>query len=93
MARGFESKSVQSQWQDAEDRAEQRLKKRKSPEQVEEEHRRDSLNMSRARVIHDLNSARTEVHRRSLQAALEHLDEQLAALKTERGPEPRDPEQ
>ena len=47
MARGFESKSVQEQWQDAEAAAEQRKKPRKSAEQIEREKKIAALEMSR----------------------------------------------
>ena len=88
MARGFESKSVQSQWQDAEDRAAERLRKRKAPGEHERDQKRSSLTMSRTRVAHDLEHARTETHRQTLRAALAHLDAQLAALDAARNDEP-----
>src|SRR6185436_17504035 len=49
MARGFESKSVQEQWQDAEAAADMRRKPKKSAEQIEMDKKREGLEMSRRR--------------------------------------------
>lgn len=81
VARGFESKSVQSQWQDAEARAEERTRKRIDPAEHERRQRRDSLLRSRARVVNDLTTAHNDTHRASLQHALAHLDKEIAALE------------
>jgi len=80
MARGFESKSVQEQWQDAEAARELRKKQKKSAEQVEVEKKREGLELSRRRIVHELEEARSEARRRQLRAALEHLDGELAKL-------------
>lgn len=80
MARGFESKSVQEQWQDAEAAAEQRKKPRKSAEQIEREKKVESLEMSRRRIATELDAATSERRREQLRAALAHLDEELAKL-------------
>lgn len=79
MARGFESKSVQSQWQDAEMRADER-RDRPSRDELEQEKRRESLLLQRRRVQHDLESAHNERYREQLRAALQHLDNELARL-------------
>jgi hypothetical protein len=84
VARGFESKSVQSQWQDAEARAEERARKRIDPAEHQRRQRRDSLLRSRARVVSDLATARNETHRTSLEHALTHLDKEIAALEDTR---------
>ncbi len=80
MARGFESKSVQEQWQDAEAAAEQRKKPRKSAEQIEREKKREGLELSRRRITHELEAATSDRRREQLRAALAHLDEELAKL-------------
>ena len=80
MARGFESKSVQEQWQDAEAARELRKKQKKSAEQVEMEKKREGLELSRRRIVHELEEARSEARRRQLRAALEHLDGELGKL-------------
>jgi hypothetical protein len=77
MARGWESKSVESQ-QDADalrDRS-QPL----TPEQREAEQKRSSLEMSRRRVLQDLENARSEIRRASLEEALAFLEEEIRKL-------------
>jgi len=78
MARGFESKSVQSQWQDAEDaRAARRHKGKEDPEDIERRKHRESLELSRRRVERELAETRSDRRREQLQAALAHLDGEL----------------
>jgi len=80
MARGFESKSVQEQWQDAEAAADQRKKRRKSPEEMEREKKREGIELSRRRIASELEAATNERRREQLRAALAHLDGELAKL-------------
>ncbi len=77
MARGWESKSVESQIETdpSADRGEP-----VAPEQRERERKRGSLELSRRRVLQDLEAARSEVRRASLERALAFLDEELAKL-------------
>jgi len=84
VARGFESKSVQSQWQDAEARAEERARERIDPAEHQRRQRRDSLLRSRSRVMNDLATARNETHRATLEHALAYLDAEIAALEEKR---------
>ena len=78
MARGFESKSVQSQWQDAEDERDARKRRGKEdPESVERRKHRESLELSRRRVERELAETRSDRRRTQLQAALAHLDGEL----------------
>ena len=81
MARGFESKSVQSQWQDAE--AAQELKARgrgEDRETIERRKHRESLELSRRRVERELAETRSDRRREQLQAALAHLDGELKRI-------------
>jgi hypothetical protein len=77
MARGFESKSVQSQWQDAEDAREQRRKPELDRETLERDRRREGLEMSRRRIERELSETTSERRREQLRAALAHLDGEL----------------
>jgi hypothetical protein len=81
MARGFESKSVQSQWQDAEAQAELKTKAKREPHEVELEKKRESIELSRRRVIHDLETTSSDARKSSLKAALAHLDAEMAKLR------------
>ena len=78
MARGWESKSVESQ---IEDRRETRPQgENRDPEQLEKARKRESLESSRRGVLRELESATSDLRRRSLQAALAHLDDELRKL-------------
>ena len=80
MARGFESKSVQEQWQDAEAAADLRKKKKESPEEMELEKKREGVQLSRRRILHEIEATTNDRRREQLRAALAHLDEELAKI-------------
>ena len=79
MARGWESKDVESQ---IEDRGRERTERRDAPsrDEIERTRKRESLEMDRRRVLNELANARSEVHRAALENALAHLDSELARL-------------
>ena len=52
----------------------------KSPEELHREQERKDLQLSRVRIVNDLQSATHPNHRKSLEAALAHLDQQIAKL-------------
>ena len=81
MARGFESKSVQEQWQDAEASAELKSKPKRGHQEIELDKKRESLDLSRRRVMHDLETTTSDSRKSSLRAALTHLDSELAKLR------------
>jgi hypothetical protein len=80
MARGWESKSVESQIDSAAAVKMVRIGDRKTPEQIEKESRRNSILLSRTRVLHDLQTACNARYRQQLEQALAHLDKQIADL-------------
>ena len=82
MARGFESKSVQEQWQDAEAAADARKKPKRSAEQLELDKKREGFALSRRRILHELEATTNERRREQLRAALGHLDGELAKLSS-----------
>lgn len=78
MARGWESKNIESQQEEA-----ARSRKTLEPltrEQQERASRRQSLQLARARAAADLAAASASAHRRMLEAAIKALDEQLESL-------------
>jgi hypothetical protein len=77
MARGWESKSVESQ---QDERGSAPRKQKLTSAEVERAQKRESLQLSRSRVAHDLENARTDVHRTALENALKFLDDELAKL-------------
>lgn len=78
MARGWESKSVESQIDDAGSHADRA--KPLTPEQRAIEAKRAGLDLSRRRVLQDLAAARSAVRRASLEQALAFLDEEIRKL-------------
>ncbi len=79
MARGFESKQVESQQEEA-----ARGRVRSGPELSAEERlrleRRRTLELSRNRAVSDLSRATAPAHRRMLEQAIAALDAELQAL-------------
>jgi len=81
MARGWESKDVESQV--AENRPEKSPSNtsQKTQDQLNNERERQDLELSKKRVLADLENATHPNHRKSLEAALAHLDAKLDSLK------------
>ncbi len=80
MARGFESKSVQEQWQDAEAAADMKKKPKRSAEQMELDKKREGFELSRRRIVNELEAATNDRRREQLKAALAHLDGEILKL-------------
>lgn len=80
MARGWESKDVESQVEATQVPPQKAPQGTKSAEQVFRERQRKDLQLSRVRILNDLASATHPNHRKSLEAALAHLDKKLAEL-------------
>jgi len=78
VARGWESKSVELQQDDARTIAES--KPHLTREQITNESRKQGLKLSRSRVLEQLNSVENPRYRKSLEEALAVLDEQIAQL-------------
>lgn len=79
MARGWESKSIEAQQQDA--RGETR--KRTAPLSAAERalfQRRRTLELARARTLDDLERSSAPAHRTMLEQALRAIDEQLRQI-------------
>jgi len=81
MARGWESKSIESQIEAAEERKSAARAAAIDAAQVERKRQRDSLLLSRTRILNDLEQARNPRYQETLKAALKHLDDKLAELK------------
>ena len=81
MARGWESKSVEAQIELAESRRSLKNAVVVPAEEAQRIKKRESLLLSRTRVLHDLQSANNPRYRAILQSALKHLDEKLAEIK------------
>jgi hypothetical protein len=79
MARGFDSKFVEAQQEEA--TREKFLRPPTTPEQRDRDARRQTLQMSRNRAEADLRRATAPAHKRMLEQAIEALDHQLASLE------------
>ena len=80
MARGWESKSVEDQMsaaQAAQAERDARAKPHLSPEQREQNTRRQSLLLSRSQILSRLKVVRNARYRRQLEAALDHVNARL----------------
>ena len=81
MARGWESKSIESQIESASERTfRPNAAAPVTAEQINRQREREGLELSRIRVIHDLEKAIHPQYREQLQAALRHLEARIAAL-------------
>jgi hypothetical protein len=78
MARGWESKSVESQVENAQDEARKGQNPPLTDGEKKARHERDSLKLSRAYIVHQIEASTNERYTRSLQQALSEIDEKLA---------------
>jgi hypothetical protein len=77
MARGWESKSVESQQSEPEPA---QATRRLTAEEMERARKRETLELQRSRVIRELETATSDVHRAAKQNALAYLDAEIAKL-------------
>jgi hypothetical protein len=80
MARGWESKSVESQQADALDNTRER-KPRLTSQQAQRAREREGLLLSRKHVLDQINNASNPRLRQMLESALAELDAKLARLE------------
>jgi hypothetical protein len=78
MARGWESKDVEAQVADAELVKAPSDRNEKSAEQRHREETVKDLQLSRVRISNDLANATNPNHKKSLEAALDHLNKKIA---------------
>lgn len=80
MARGWESKSVESQIDSAESHRGKSEPAKQTAEEIARGSARHSLELTRTRVLNDLETATHERYREILRQALAHVDAELAKL-------------
>ena len=83
MARGWESKSVESQMEARETKRASSQRVVRPEDQIRVERERESLRLSRKRVLHDIETATHARYREQLEAALRYLDNRLQELSRE----------
>lgn len=77
MARGFESKGSAEY---ADDPDERRSKPRLDRIEIEKTKKREELELTRARLQHDLDATTSDLRRNSLRAALQHIEGEISRL-------------
>jgi hypothetical protein len=81
MAKGWESKSVESQVQDSQSKGRAKQGEVLTPLQIDTRRRREVLILSRARVERDLQLSQDQRYRDLLTRALADIEAQLSALE------------
>jgi len=81
MARGFESKSVEFQQEEAARRRSIPARPEITPEARAATERRHALELTRVRAVNDLSRAAAPAHRRMLEDAIAALDQQIAEIE------------
>ena len=81
MARGWESKSVEAQ-QDEAGQETPKSRVKLSPEEAARNRERENLRLSRRRVIQQIESSQNPRHRKILEDALAELDQRLSQFET-----------
>jgi hypothetical protein len=80
VARGFESKDVESQQQEMQERRAAAKQPVKTPEELQKERQREGLQLQRTRVLHQLETVTDARYRQTLERGLKYLEDQLKAL-------------
>lgn len=80
MARGWESKSVEAQIEEGEQRAEQVHAPQTSPESRARQQRLEFLRLSQSRLLDQLDRATLPAHREVLQNGLRAIEKELDEL-------------
>lgn len=79
MARGWESKSVESQQESSQPEGGSSCLDGPGVEAAQALRKRECLRLSRTRILHDLDGCTHERYRRQLTEALAHIERELAA--------------
>jgi hypothetical protein len=82
MAKGWESKSVESQVEDSQAQDSGKRGVQLTPAQIDTRRRREVLVLSRTRVQQDLQSSQDQRYRDHLARALADIEAQISALDT-----------
>ncbi|MBZ5524941.1 MAG: hypothetical protein LAP21_22140 [Acidobacteriia bacterium] len=81
MAKGWESKSVESQMDAAQERREPGKKDELTEEQKKKNREREGLRLARRNLLSQLEASTNERYQQTLQAALDDLERRIEGLK------------
>ena len=84
MARGWESKSIESQIESAESRKNTQNMPKRSPADIEALREREGLELSRTRILNQMEACENPRYRLILDKALADLDVKLAKFQLRR---------
>jgi hypothetical protein len=79
MARGWESKAVEAQMEEAANAPNETPPA--SPDDPQKQHRRNALHLTRSHLTQQLQNTRSVAHRQMLHQSLRAIDEELATLE------------
>jgi hypothetical protein len=79
MARGWESKSVEQQIEDARADPNRSSGLNSTPAEIEVRQRREGLLLQRSRILQEIESARNPLYQKMLKEMLRHLESQLSS--------------
>jgi hypothetical protein len=80
MAKGWESKAIEQQIEDARMSPNQDATLSSPPDPVQLQQKREGLQLQRSRVLQEIETARNPRYREMLGEMLRHLDSQLESL-------------
>ncbi|HKE02476.1 MAG TPA: hypothetical protein VKE91_00350 [Blastocatellia bacterium] len=80
MARGWESKSVEDQMEEARRSQGETERQTQAPEERERQRKVESLKLERSRLTEQLERARSETYQRMIQRSLDAIEAEIAAL-------------
>jgi len=80
MARGWESKSVEDQMEEARRSQAEPGRRVQSPEERERERKIEGLRLERSRLAEQLDRARSAAHQRMIQQSLKAIEEEIDTL-------------
>jgi len=80
MARGWESKSVEDQMEEARRSQGETERQTQAPEERERRRKVESLKLERSRLTEQLERARSETYQRMIQQSLDAIEAEIAAL-------------
>ncbi len=86
MSRGWESKDVEGQVEEALAKRERPIKPGKTDEQIAAEHELGSLEMNRTRILNELEASRNPRYREMLAANLKDIEAKLSEFRRTSSP-------
>lgn len=80
MARGWESKAIEDQIQEREEKADARQKTVLTDDEIKLRARREELTLSRTKILRDLETTKNERYKVLLNRSLAHIESELAKI-------------